>query len=94
MTNPGSPHENAIAERVNGILKEEWLYDMDLGSLKSGLRQVSKLINIYNTYRPHNSLKNKAPEQIHSMGFKRHETERVIGKTYKYRKRVTQKAHP
>ena len=29
MTNPGSPQENAIAERVNGILKEEWLYDAD-----------------------------------------------------------------
>ncbi|MDA3911709.1 MAG: IS3 family transposase [Bacteroidales bacterium] len=94
MTNPGSPQENAIAERVNGILKEEWLYDMDFGSLNSGLRQVREVINIYNTYRPHNSLKNKTPEQIHTMGFKRHETERVIGKTYKYRKRVNQKAHP
>jgi len=94
MTNPGSPQENAIAERINGILKEEWLYDMDFGSLKNGLRQVRQVIKIYNTYRPHSTLKNKNPEQIHSLGFKRHKTVRVIGETYKYRKRARQKAHP
>lgn len=94
MTNPGSPQENAIAERVNGILKEEWLYDMDFGSLEKGLRQVKEIIDIYNTYRPHNTLRNKTPEQIHSMGFKRHETERVIGKTYKYRKKSEPKDPP
>ena len=87
MTNPGSPQENAIAERVNGILKEEWLYDADFGNIDLAYNQLIEIINIYNTYRPHNSLNNKAPEEIHDLGFSRHEAERVIGKMYEYRKR-------
>ena len=88
MANPGSPHENAIAERVNGILKEEWLYDQDFGSLKNGRRKIKEIITIYNTYRPHNTLKNKTPEQIHDLDFPRHKAVRVIGKTYEYSKRA------
>jgi putative transposase len=87
MTNPGSPQENAIAERVNGILKEEWLYSSNFGDIKNGYCQVKEIISIYNTYRPHNSLNNKIPEQIHNLGFSRHKAERVIGKTFTYRKR-------
>lgn len=87
MARPGSPQENAIAERVNGILKEEWLYDQDYGSLKDGRRKIMKAINVYNTYRPHNTLNNMTPGQIHDRGFKRHKAVRVIGKTYKYKKR-------
>lgn len=87
MTNPGSPQENAIAERVNGILKEEWLYDADFSNIKEAHNKIRDFIRIYNTYRPHNSLNNEVPEKIHDMGFSRHETERVIGKMYEYRKR-------
>ena len=87
MTNPGSPHENAIAERVNGILKEEWLYDANFGNIKIANTKMLEIIKIYNTYRPHNSLNNQVPEKIHDLGFSRHEAERVIGKMYKYRKR-------
>lgn len=87
MTNPGSPQENAIAERINGILKEEWLYDLNLPNHEIAQKKIKQIIKIYNTYRPHNSLNNKAPEDIHSGRFLRHETERVIGKTYKYKKR-------
>ena len=86
MTNPASPQENAIAERVNGILKEEWLYDMKLESLKIGQRKIRQIIDIYNTYRPHNSLDNKVPEEIHSLALSRHKMKRIIGKSYKYNK--------
>lgn len=87
MTNPGSPQENAIAERINGILKEEWLYDLDLINHEVAQRKIKQIIKIYNTYRPHNSLNNKTPDDIHSGRFLRHETERVIGKMYEYKKR-------
>ena len=87
MTKPASPQENAIAERINGILKEEWLYDADFGNMSSARKQIGDMVNIYNNYRPHNSLNNEVPAKIHDMGFSRHETERVIGKMYKYRKR-------
>jgi transposase InsO family protein len=88
MTKPASPQENAIAERVNGILKDEWLYDLDVKNLVSAYKNIKKIIGIYNGYRPHNSLNNHTPNQIHNLGFLRHKTERVIDKTYSYRKRV------
>ena len=91
MTNPGSPHENAIAERVNGILKEEWLNDLKLRTLRAGRRKMKEIIDIYNTIRPHESLNYKTPEQIHDTGFSRHETERVIGEMYKYEKKASTK---
>jgi len=87
MTHPASPQENAIAERINGILKQEWLYDADFGNIRSARKQIRDIVNIYNTYRPHNSLNNEVPSKIHDMGFSRHEAERVIGKMYEYRKR-------
>jgi len=91
MTNPGSPQENAIAERINGILKEEWLYDLELADCKAAIKEMKTITEIYNTYRPHNSLKNKTPDDIHSGRFSRHETERVISKMYEYRKRRPKK---
>jgi transposase InsO family protein len=88
MTKPASPQENAIAERINGILKDEWLYDLDVKTLKEASKKVKEVIGIYNGYRPHNTLNNQTPNQIHDLGFLRHKAERVIGKTYRYRKRV------
>lgn len=82
MTRPASPQENAIAERVNGILKEEWLYDMNIIN-NNNLREI---ISIYNAARPHNTLNGMTPNEIHDKGFLRNETERIIGKTYKYKK--------
>jgi len=91
MTKPASPQENAIAERVNGILKEEWLYDLATESSKAPQQLISEVIKIYNQLRPHNSLANSTPEQIHNLGFLRHNGERVIGKTYSYRKKTDPK---
>lgn len=86
MTSPGSPQENAIAERLNGILKEEWLNDLNLKSLSSGRKKLNEIVKIYNTYRPHQSLNYDTPENIHDKGFSRNVTERVIGKMYEYEK--------
>ena len=91
MTKPASPQENAIAERVNGILKEEWLYDLDPKSNKVPQLLISEIIKVYNQFRPHNTLANRTPEQIHNLGFLRHNGERVIGKTYSYRKKADPK---
>lgn len=86
MTKPGSPQENAIAERVNGILKEEWIYDMELLPGENPRRKIKGVIKTYNEIRPHNTLGNMAPSQVHRGGFPRHETERVMGKTYNWAK--------
>ena len=80
MSNPSSPQENAIAERLNGILKAEWLYDMDFKSLADARTKVRKVIAVYNGYRPHNSLGNLVPEQVHWQGFLRHGAVRVVSR--------------
>jgi putative transposase len=67
MTENGDPYENAIAERVNGILKTEWLYDMTLENLKDAKKAMSEIINTYNTDRPHLSINMLTPSQAHQM---------------------------
>lgn len=88
MTNPSSPQQNAIAERINGILKQEWIEDNPFESVVEGRKLLRKFIGIYNTYRPHDSLGKLTPQKVHDEGFLRHETVCVIGKTYQYRKKV------
>lgn len=70
MTENGDPLENAIAERVNGILKDEWLYDM--GKLnKDGMHKIiPQIILIYNDERPHLSLDMLTPNVAHQMSEK------------------------
>tara|TARA_R110000744_G_C19312232_1_gene556826 strand:- start:61 stop:1053 length:993 start_codon:yes stop_codon:yes gene_type:complete len=88
MTKPASPHENAIAERVNGILKEEWLEDIAGETNINSEKYIIKIIKIYNDMRPHESLGNLTPNQVHDKGFTRHDTERVIGKKYNWKKKT------
>jgi putative transposase len=66
MTENGDPLENPIAERVNGILKDEWLNHMSLMSKKDTGALIQKIIAIYNTERPHGSINMLVPELAHN----------------------------
>jgi len=74
MTENGDPRENAIAERVNGILKTEWLNLMKLGSIEQTTDELSQIIKTYNQCRPHGSLDMNTPEYAHYQNgdFKKH----------------------
>jgi len=61
MTDKGDPYENAIAERVNGILKTEWLYNMKLTSNEKAKKTIDRIIYLYNNVRPHESVGNMTP---------------------------------
>ena len=63
MTDKGDPYENAIAERVNGIIKNEWLNQMRLTSLDMARGAIKDIVRIYNEKRPHMSLGMLAPIQ-------------------------------
>ena len=66
MTENSDPRENAIAERVNGILKSELLqtcYD----SMSEGSQSVRRAIEIYNNERLHSSIGMLTPAQAHTM---------------------------
>lgn len=65
MTENGDPYENAIAERMNGILKSEFdLYHSTMG-IKSTTKRIDESIQIYNQLRPHASCDFLTPEQAH-----------------------------
>ena len=61
MTENGDPYENAIAERLNGILKTEWLYGMKLTSREQAVRTIDRIVYLYNNVRPHESVGNLTP---------------------------------
>ena len=65
MTEKYDPYENAIAERINGILKQEFniaKYDTDLITKK---KLIDEAIKIYNHLRPHLSNHMLTPHQMH-----------------------------
>ena len=65
MTEKGDPYENAIAERVNGILKTEFGLDKCFESFEAAKSHVDKVIMIYNHERPHSSCNYLTPAQAH-----------------------------
>ena len=80
MTQSGSPYDNAIAERVNGILKTELNLGKIFTSYRAAVPIIGEAIYAYNYLRPHMSCANLTPAQAH------HETGTFIKKwkTKKY----------
>jgi transposase InsO family protein len=72
MTEKGDPYENAIAERVNGILKMEFLLDKTFSSFSEAQQEVQDAVEKYNHIRPHDSCDKLTPVQAHDQnGFLR-----------------------
>ncbi len=68
MTENSDPLENAVAERANGILKNEWIDHKHLENFKMAKDYVMRIIYLYNFRRPHQSISNLTPEVVHSTG--------------------------
>jgi putative transposase len=66
MTEQNHVYENALAERVNGILKEEFLLGETLLSYKIARKMVKQAVEIYNNERPHLSLNYETPQSRHA----------------------------
>lgn len=67
MTENGDPYENAIAERVNGILKGEFELNLSYKSFELAQKAVIKGINTYNSMRPHASCDYLTPDEAHKI---------------------------
>jgi transposase InsO family protein len=65
MTENGDPYENAIAERVNGILKEEFYLSETFACHNEAAKHIDQSIQIYNTQRPHLTCNMMTPEVAH-----------------------------
>ncbi|NCQ12381.1 MAG: IS3 family transposase [Bacteroidetes bacterium] len=80
MTENGDPLENAIAERVNGIIKEEYLQDYTVNTITEAKKVLSFVVKLYNEERPHMSIGNLSPNQVHKLNLK---TEKLWKNYYK-----------
>ena len=67
MSETGDPLDNAVAERINGILKEEYLSHYPISNLNEAMELVTDVINRYNRLRPHLSINLLTPHQAHQM---------------------------
>jgi putative transposase len=65
MTTKHDPYENAVAERVNGILKGEYIVDGRLPNERQAQKEVAHAIWLYNNKRPHYSCGFLTPDQAH-----------------------------
>ncbi len=66
MTQSGNPRDNAIAERVNGILKMELLKE-SYDDIYAAIKSLKQAVAVYNQRRPHSSLDMLTPQKAHSM---------------------------
>ena len=82
MTENGDPYENAIAERVNGILKGEFLLDATFATLAEAAAAVDSAVRRYNHVRPHASCDNLTPVVAHDQTG-------VLRKRWKPKRRAT-----
>jgi putative transposase len=76
MTHNSDPYENAVADRINGILKQEFYidkYNKDLSIMKQIIKET---VDIYNEKRPHLFNRMLTPNQMHQQ-------KKLIMKTYK-----------
>lgn len=65
MSAPGNPYENAVAERVNGIIKTEFFLDNYFRNIEQVKKAVQETVSVYNRERPHASCDYLTPEQAH-----------------------------
>jgi transposase InsO family protein len=65
MTENNHRAENAIAERVNGILKQEYYLDANFTHKPEARRASVEGISLYNHRRPHTSLGFRTPAEVH-----------------------------
>ena len=59
------PYENAVAERINGILKYEFGLINTIKNIETAQKMVKQAVEIYNNNRLHWSLDLKTPQEVH-----------------------------
>jgi putative transposase len=65
MTENGDPLENPIAERINGIIKNEYLKYYSITNQSNAMQLLEKIVWKYNQQRPHQSINMLTPEIVH-----------------------------
>ena len=66
MTENGDPLENAVAERLNGLLKQEHLDLGQVDTVEEVRAELDRAVFLYNTQRPHASISMFTPDKVHN----------------------------
>ncbi|WP_040539729.1 IS3 family transposase [Pedobacter arcticus] len=83
MTERYDPYQNAAAERINGILKQEFIRGIQITDIQLMKKLIAQSIDIYNGERPHWSCFMNTPDQMH-----RQRTVRI--RTYKTKNSIVE----
>jgi transposase InsO family protein len=67
MTEQDHCAENALAERMNGILKSEYALGSEFCGKEVARRAAAQAVHLYNTRRPHTALGYRRPAEVHSL---------------------------
>lgn len=70
MTEKNHSAENALAERMNGILKQEYWLDANFETKPQARKATVQGVSLYNNRRPHTALGLKTPETVHDLNTK------------------------
>ena len=65
MTENGDPLENAMAERINGIMKQEYLGTYQVDNIKDAKTLLKEVVELYNAQRPHMSIGYATPNEVY-----------------------------
>jgi transposase InsO family protein len=65
MTEKGDPLENPLAERINGIMKEEYLKNIKIENITKARKELSRAVELYNNNRPHLSCNYHTPNEVY-----------------------------
>jgi transposase InsO family protein len=65
MTENGDPLENPIAERINGIIKDEYLKRYHYNTIQELEEKLNEIVPFYNNERPHSSCSMLPPAKVH-----------------------------
>jgi len=93
MTQNSNPLDNSIAERINGILKDEWIYNKKLKTHHSAVIYVNKIIFIYNNNRPHLSLGMFTPNYFHQKASQGEQPQKLWKNYYVKKNNIEQECH-
>ncbi|MDA3924247.1 MAG: IS3 family transposase [Kiritimatiellae bacterium] len=66
MTEELHCYENALAERVNGILKQEYYIGACFKTKRQAIKAIKQAVMLYNTRRPHTALEYETPAEVHN----------------------------
>lgn len=76
MTESYNPYANAVAERINGILKQEFCLENYRTDVKTMCKIIDESVDLYNSVRPHLSCGMLTPNQMHLQGTRKIKTYR------------------